>query len=161
MRPEKFCFQYFVGLQKVWLQEGFRGFTKFVKYFSNPTTLWIIRLDEWLSLLYISAQSHSSLELHFLPTLSFNILQVLQGMVGISLTPCPWCSSIALCLRCSCRTCHIKPCGVVICARLILSLPLDWLWWSIAGLGRQRPCPYFPHFYVSSEHLLSCSDHAR
>ena len=125
MRPEKFCFQYFVGLQKVWLQEGFRGFTKFVKYFSNPTALWIIRLDEWLSLLYVSAQSHSSLELYFLPTLSFNILQVLQGMVGISLPPCPWCSSIALCLRCSCRTCHIKPCGVVICAHLILSLPLD------------------------------------
>ena len=118
MRPKKFCFQYFVGLQKVWLQEGFRGFTKFEKYFSNPTTLWLIRLDEWLSLLYVSAQSHSSLELHFLPVLSFNTLQVLQGMVGIPLPPWSWCTSLALCLRCSCRTCHIKLWSVVICAYL-------------------------------------------
>ena len=118
MRPEKSCFQYFVGLQKVWLQEGFRGFTKFEKYFSNPTTLWLIRLDEWLSLLYVSAQSHSSLELNFLPMLSFNTLQVLQGMAGIPLPPWSWCTSLALCLCCSYRTCHIKPCGVVICAHL-------------------------------------------
>ena len=102
-----------MGLHRVSFQERFRSFTKFEKYFSNPTTPQIIHLDEWISVLYIPAQAHPSLEPLSLPTLLFNILQVLQGLVGVSLSPCPWCRSIAPWLHCSCGTCRIKPCGAI------------------------------------------------
>ena len=123
-KPDHVCFKYFLGLR---LYEVWKVLLSF-----NYTP---VHSPEWMNLPTPHLSSSSSFSWTALPAnTAFDISWVLQGLVEMSLPPCPLCISKALHSQCSCRTHHTKPCGVVIWAHLILSFPCFWC--PILGLSR-------------------------